>query len=252
MKNVAKTTASPINESTLKRCAHALRSRIAASSDGEFLGSEDALLTLFGVSRPTFRQAAKILENENILSIKRGVGGGYFARSPSIDTVAHITSVYLNFQSANTSHVYGTTWTLYIETARRSARNTDEKQRCRLSAYRYDGNEVPGLCESIEHFMEVDEQFSRQFSSLADNPITELFLNIVYDFCSETTGRIYAGRPDRMARWIEARNKLIDQVIEGNPEEAVLAAKRCCNMSKEWITDDRKSYGEKPLSWKGL
>jgi len=50
--------------SAAHRAAHALREDILAREDGELLGSEDELMERLGVSRPTLRQAARLLEHE--------------------------------------------------------------------------------------------------------------------------------------------------------------------------------------------
>lgn len=239
-----------LSESTVKRCANAFRVKVTETGDGEFLGSEEELIAYFGVSRPTFRQAAKILESENLLTIKRGVGGGYFARRPSIDMVAHITSVYLNSQNAKINHIYRVTWTLYIDTAREAAANKDVAVRQSLKDFYFEGRELEELCQSVERFIEIDERFSRQYSKLADNPIMELFLNIVYDYCSETTHLMYNNNTDRMTRWIKARNKLIECIVEGHQKNAVAAAKSCCNISKKWITEDLERVGDAQVDWK--
>lgn len=51
--------------------------RLAA--DGAAPRSEDELLERYGVSRPTLRQAARILEHEQLIDVRRGVNGGFLA-----------------------------------------------------------------------------------------------------------------------------------------------------------------------------
>lgn len=64
-----------------------LRDEILQRDDGEWLGWEDDLVERLGVSRPTLRQAARLLEAEELLVVKRGTNGGLFARRPTTDTV---------------------------------------------------------------------------------------------------------------------------------------------------------------------
>lgn len=229
-----------LSESTVKRCANALRQKVTETADGEFLGSEEDLINYFGVSRPTFRQAAKILENESLLTIKRGVGGGFFARRPSMDMVAHLTSVYLNSREANIGHVYQVTWALYIDNAREAARNSNIAARRALGDFILKGHELDTVCESVAAFVELDEKFARRYSELGGNPIMELFLNIVYDYCAETTNLVFDSHPERMREWADARNLLVKHIVDGQPDEAVMAAKKCCNISKVWITKSQR------------
>lgn len=82
--------------STADRVATILRDRILSTEEGAYLGSEGELATEIGVSLPTLRQAARMLEYEQLLQIKPGKGGGYFTRRPSIETAIKSASQYLS------------------------------------------------------------------------------------------------------------------------------------------------------------
>lgn len=82
--------------STADRVANILRERILSRPEGSYLGSEGDLAAEIGVSLPTLRQAARMLEYEELLIIKPGKGGGYFSRRPSIETAINSASQYLS------------------------------------------------------------------------------------------------------------------------------------------------------------
>jgi DNA-binding GntR family transcriptional regulator len=84
--------------STADRVANILRERILGMVDGDYLGSEAGIANEFGVSLPTLRQAARLLEYEQLLLIKPGKGGGYFTRRPAIETAIKSASQYLSSQ----------------------------------------------------------------------------------------------------------------------------------------------------------
>ena len=52
------------SRTAVQRTADALREEILQAGDGARLGSEDDLLTRLSVSRPTLRQTARLLEQE--------------------------------------------------------------------------------------------------------------------------------------------------------------------------------------------
>src|SRR5579875_2092955 len=80
----------------LRRATTVLRNDLLRiDADGVFVGSEDTLQARLGVSRPTLRQVARILESEQLLTVRRGVTGGFFSRKPSAQVVADMASVYL-------------------------------------------------------------------------------------------------------------------------------------------------------------
>jgi DNA-binding FadR family transcriptional regulator len=82
-------------ESAAYRAARPLRSEVLTRAQGDPLGSEDELAARPAISRPTLRQAARLLEHEQLLRVRRGVGGGYYVRKPEIGAVARAAAFHL-------------------------------------------------------------------------------------------------------------------------------------------------------------
>jgi GntR family transcriptional regulator, transcriptional repressor for pyruvate dehydrogenase complex len=74
--------------------------------DGERLGSGPELVERFGVSRPTLREAFRILEAERLISIERGVYGGVVARRPDEAHTVRAMATVLQSRRATLSDVY--------------------------------------------------------------------------------------------------------------------------------------------------
>src|SRR5436309_3200194 len=70
--------------------AQALRMRIVRGhlQEGDGLPPENVLMQQFGVSRPTLREAFRILESEQLITIHRGARGGGRVHAPGDDAVA--------------------------------------------------------------------------------------------------------------------------------------------------------------------
>ncbi len=83
--------------------ANQLRRRIILGEleEGDNLPPEASLIEEFGVSRPTMREAYRILETEDMVSVSRGSRGGAQIHLPRIDVVTRIAGLYL--QSRKTS-----------------------------------------------------------------------------------------------------------------------------------------------------
>jgi DNA-binding FadR family transcriptional regulator len=75
--------------------ANELRELALDSEEGAYIGSEDSLGERLGVSAPTLRQAARWLEYEQVLQVRRGVSGGYYALRPRIDAITPVAANYL-------------------------------------------------------------------------------------------------------------------------------------------------------------
>src|SRR5688572_14308202 len=69
--------------------------------EGETLLPESELMAEFGVSRPTLREAFRILESESLISVTRGSRGGARVHPPDIRVAARYAGVFLQY--ANTT-----------------------------------------------------------------------------------------------------------------------------------------------------
>jgi len=77
--------------------AQLLRSKIASGElrPGDSLPSESELLKEFGISRPTLREALRVLESETLIQLGRGSRSGATILAPSIEMTARYGGLYL-------------------------------------------------------------------------------------------------------------------------------------------------------------
>src|SRR5690554_6008340 len=93
-------------DSAARKAASVLRDHILAGHEGEYLGSESEVVERLGIRRPSFRQGARILEDGELLVIKRGGGGGFFSRRPSIHSVSYSAALFLPFKAGNIAGIF--------------------------------------------------------------------------------------------------------------------------------------------------
>ncbi|MFC4948291.1 FadR/GntR family transcriptional regulator [Pseudonocardia sp. GCM10023141] len=74
--------------------------------EGELFPPELKLMTELGVSRPTLRQALRILENEDLVRIHRGRNGGTRVSRPATATAGRYLNNLLLFQGATLDDVH--------------------------------------------------------------------------------------------------------------------------------------------------
>jgi len=72
----------------------------AEMQPGDPIASEAELITRFGASRPTVREALRILESEQLVKIVRGINGGARFTLPDIELVTQHLSVLLQAYGA--------------------------------------------------------------------------------------------------------------------------------------------------------
>jgi len=69
------------------------------------LPSEAELMAQFGVSRPTLREAFRILETENLITVRRGARGGAQVTAPDVSVAARYVGVLLQIQGTTIEDV---------------------------------------------------------------------------------------------------------------------------------------------------
>ena len=93
---------------TAELVAHRLRRQIISGelAEGDALPSESTLTESFGVSRPTLREAFRVLEAERLISVRRGARGGARVHAPSPDVAARYAGFVLEHQATTLADVY--------------------------------------------------------------------------------------------------------------------------------------------------
>src|SRR5690349_21777332 len=98
---------SPVREKP-QQIADELRALIVsgALSEGDSLGHEPDLVERFGVSRPSLREALRILEAEGLISVVRGVLGGVVVHEPDERMTARTAALVLQARNVSLADVY--------------------------------------------------------------------------------------------------------------------------------------------------
>lgn len=91
-----------------KQIADQIRSIIIAGDldEGDLLGTEAELLDRFDVSRPSLREALRILEAEGLISVARGALGGVLVHRPDQRNTARAAALVLQSRSVSLADVF--------------------------------------------------------------------------------------------------------------------------------------------------
>ncbi|WP_313024347.1 FadR/GntR family transcriptional regulator [Pseudomonas lopnurensis] len=74
--------------------------------EGDVLQAEGKLMEEFGVSRPTIREAFRILEAEHLITVARGARGGAVIHAPNPSLIANYALMVLQSEGTTVAEVY--------------------------------------------------------------------------------------------------------------------------------------------------
>jgi len=234
---IDKTRPEKVSGSIVKRVADQLRDDILSREDGDYIGSLPDLLARYKISAPTFRQAARMMEQEQLMTIKRGVGGGFFARLPSASVVAHTAAVFLSSRRVTLADAVVTAKPLYCEIARAAARRCDADTNAAFS--RYEAARKTSDLTDIRTFLRSEREFQLIFSRSSGNAILELYTTVLLDFASNfVSSHVITAKPGRVHSYLGIRSSLIQAILSGDEELAGLMAARRSNAIIGWMEQD--------------
>jgi GntR family transcriptional repressor for pyruvate dehydrogenase complex len=217
-----KTVSSP----TLDAVSAKLRDLVLAVDKGALLGSEDSLVDGLGASRSTLRQAARILEREGLLRVKRGLNGGYYGSRPDEKTIQTAVIAYLLTHDASHEDVSAVASVLWVEVLRRAATLNNRSARKFAEGYR---QQVLALDENatLQDVVQLEERMRDATFELIESPYMQLLFRINATFRRNRFAPppLDLKRPGFVERWREAKLMELGAIAEGDVQLAIMAAR---------------------------
>lgn len=231
--------------STLRNTVRILRSDSLKCAEGALMGSEDELLARYGISRPTLRKAAAMVAQEQLLRVRRGVGGGYIASRPTPRAVAHMAAIYLNSRNTNVDAILNSVNPIRAELSRLAAKNLDASTQQEFRDF-LEADLVSRTASGEPFtFAKSEREFGRLLGIASGNLVLSLFLEILHDLSAtiERKNDIFFDRPDRVAAYREQRRRLVQSIIDKEPDLAALLSHRISEVGRDWLLEDNEKAG---------
>lgn len=207
----------------VQAAAERLREMIYAQDPGTRIGSLGGLARELGVGIVTIQQAARILEFEGLLEVRRGPGGGYWGRRPDAAVLERSLAAYMRTHPASWEEALDMTSLLFNELVAAAASSGDRTMRDELRAFALKVDGAEGEADVAR----LEEEFQDLLFRMVNRPLFELLTHVTLRFSvSRPADAVFRSRIST-AQWIDGRRRIIDAILREDEELARFEANRC-------------------------
>jgi DNA-binding FadR family transcriptional regulator len=208
-----------------QQIADELRALIVSGelAEGESLGREPELVERFGVSRPSLREALRILEAEGLISVLRGVYGGVVVHQPDQRLTARTASLVLRNRNVPLADVFEARALIEPLAARAIATKRNRRAAVAELAALIDAEDA--AIDDPERFGEANAAFHEHLVQLGGNQtlaiVTEMLNEIVVRAVAAVSNDADApGSVSTRRRGLKSQRRLLELLDAGDPNGA--------------------------------
>jgi GntR family transcriptional repressor for pyruvate dehydrogenase complex len=140
---------------------------------GDKVASEKELMSEFGVSKATLREALRVLEGMGLVEIKKGIAGGVFIAEVDMKTTIHGIINFLHFKAVSIKDVTMIRYLLEPPVAQIAALRIQPEDILKLESMVIENPAVPHTIVSREI------GFHRYLARMTENPILILVMDFI-------------------------------------------------------------------------
>lgn len=209
-----------------------------STPEGTLIGGEAELISELGVSRATIRQAARLLETEGLLSVRRGPSGGYFSARPNAQTIEGVFGTYLAALNLDIEETFVVGFALWAETVRQAAVLRTPEVKALMRRFRERVAQIPNDISLLDLFT-FEDDYRRSILQVVKRPYVELMFTLNRavtwrHYTMPALGRDGETRdPAFIREWRKSKRFEIDAIEEGDEALALMAATRDRNLWRE-------------------
>jgi DNA-binding FadR family transcriptional regulator len=206
----------------VQAAADMLRDLILAQEPGSQIGSLPEVAQTLGVGIVTVQQAARILEHEGLLEVRRGPGGGYYGARPDDAALERSVAAYLRVHGSAYREALEMMSLLDTELMPAAARCEDETLRDELRALyaRIETSDTP------EARISVEEAIHNIIFQMVDRPLFEMLARVTTQVARTQHAQPLFPEGDGVAAWKAGRRRIIQAILDRDAGLAMFEAVR--------------------------
>lgn len=215
-------TTPPPARRVVNATAAAMRDLILSREPDTLIGSLPELAKHFEVGIATIQQAARVLEHEGFLAVRRGPGGGYFGTRPDAAALERSVAAFLRVRGADEYEALEMMTLLDCELMPAAARCEDPAL---LAELRVLQGRVDGTLTSDQR-LDFEDALHAVLFRMVDRPLIELLANVAMQYYrGAPLPQIFEGE-DGVRAWAQWRHHIIGAILANDPDLARFEAER--------------------------
>lgn len=206
----------------VQETAAKLRDVILECEPGAQIGSLNEVAQLLGVGIVTVQQAARVLEHEGLLAVRRGPGGGYYGTRPDEAALERSVAAYMRVHGFGYREALEMTALLDCDIIPAAARCTDLtfRETIRALLARID------TCDTRELRAALEMDLRNALFDAVSRPLMELVLRVTNQFYkAHSNPPVFSGKEGVMA-WQTGRRRILEAILKQDEELAYFEAER--------------------------
>jgi GntR family transcriptional regulator, transcriptional repressor for pyruvate dehydrogenase complex len=198
-----------------------LRELILSRPPGAQIGSLNEVARLLDVGIVTVQQAARILEHEGLLAVRRGPGGGYYGSRPDEAALERSIAAYLRVHGFEHRESQQMLALLDCEIVPAAARCTDSALRQAVRALL----ERVERCDSMEARVAFEKELRDLLLKMVAKPLIELLCRVTHRLYHSGTPLVFTDK-EGVAAWKGGRRRILEAILGQDEELAQFEAER--------------------------
>ncbi len=200
----------------------AMKEMVLAREPGERIGSLPEIANELGVGTVTIRQAARLLEHDGFLKVRRGNNGGFYGARPNAEAFGRAVADFLQLDQSHEREAIEIMTLLDCDLMAAAAASSDDTLRAGLQSLA----QQIDACDTAEQRASFVQKMHDILFKMVDRPLMEMMLRLSMQHYSTRTGvQIYEGA-EAAERWKLDRHAIVYAILRRDPDLARFEAQR--------------------------
>ncbi|SNT46815.1 FadR/GntR family transcriptional regulator [Rhodococcoides kyotonense] len=211
---------------------------------GQRLPTEKEMVAEYGVARTTVREALRLLESRDLVTIKAGIGGGPVACRPKFESLGNTMKLFLQLEGANISDVIDIRLTLEPIVARQATSSITTE---RLDAMQAALDSMHENLDDYENFQDRNAFFQTSIYKAAGNPAFRIIMETLWLLVRDAEPNEHPMATRKAT--VVAQQVILDAMRAGDPDAAAEAMSDFVHDTARYYRKRLSKIISQPVHW---